>query len=300
MGTVLHFRPAKDKNETALYYQLKFAGTATIPVRRSDVALKCGCTKVTRIGGGQVSIDMPKRCSGKLAFLIATTLLIAAALQPAALEYRAGTAAVGGIKAVAVEDSSGNRAVIVQADFAVSRHVSDVIASELMKSYNLGRGAILLRGKAGGDAHPDEAVTAAAAALGRLAPARLFSTGASLAILDGQERCLAMVLSDGSLSADSAPCGGRTPVHGPIRTAFRTVDISTGLRQRGESLRIYPIQAIAFGKELGVLGLGGDAPVDEFRGKNLIVAPFSNDDAPFPDDPAVRAAVRDLLRRIGR
>ncbi|MBI3472990.1 MAG: neutral/alkaline non-lysosomal ceramidase N-terminal domain-containing protein [Candidatus Solibacter usitatus] len=103
------------------------------------------------------------------------------------------------------------------------------------------------------------------------------------------------------------------PVKGPVRAAFRTVDLQFAPHTRGQfetltgganpfrarnarmQLRAYdqgrpirqysyPVQAISFGKDLTVVALGGEVVVDyalrvkrEYGAKGIIVAGYSND-----------------------
>ncbi len=236
----------------------------------------------------------------RLAGCTAIELAAAAVLLAASPEYRAGTASAGLARAVAIEDSRGSRAVIVQAAFPIALQVSDVAAAELMRAYGLERGAILLRGTGNGAPQVQDPLTAAAAALGSLKPARLLSTGQTLAILGQSDVCLAQLMTDGAFAAEGTMCGGRTLVRGPIRTAFRMVDLSHGLLQRNETGRMYPIQAIAFGREITVLGLGGEPPAGAFAAPGLIVAPLSNSNAPYPGDNGIQSMVQETLKRVGR
>jgi hypothetical protein len=103
------------------------------------------------------------------------------------------------------------------------------------------------------------------------------------------------------------------PVEGPIRVAYEQTRLAFAIRTRddferelqsknasqvrraqamlkrydeGDPIRDtpYPVQAIAFGKSLTILALGGEVVVDyelrakkEYAGRNLIVAGYSND-----------------------
>ncbi|MGD0498279.1 MAG: hypothetical protein ABSC23_07570 [Bryobacteraceae bacterium] len=260
---------------------------------------------------------MPTKSSRRLAGCCAIELLFAAGLLAADPEYRAGTAAAGQVKALALEDRRGARAVIAQGEFPVTQQISDFAAAQLMKAYGLERGAILLRwtgvGQAGSlrrvgnppdgssaSAAASDFMTAIGAALGAMDTARLMSDGASLAVLTTDGRCLAAIRLDASFASVAEPCPSGRPVRSPIRAAFRTVDITQGLQPRNAPFRVYPVQALALGKEFAILGLGGDAPVSDFRAKGLIVAPFSSDDGPYPSDPRVREAIRGALAQVGR
>jgi hypothetical protein len=264
---------------------------------------------------------MPRKWSRRLAGCIAIELLCAAGLGAAVYEYKAGTAAAGGVKALALEDRRGNRAVIAEADGAVTRHMSDAIAARVMKDYELDRGFVLLRGTGSRPAANSDFLEAIRAAFDALEPAALRSTGDALYVSWGgpsgprgalwasfrpapqaaQPAPLACISPAGALELPcTKPAVAPSPVRAPLRAAFQMVDLTHGLSQRGDPPRVYPVQAIAFGKTFAILALGGDAPASEFRRAGVIVAPFSTDAAPFPEDPRVRAAIRQVLRRVGR
>lgn len=248
---------------------------------------------------------MARKLSGRLAGCLAIGLICAAGLPAAEFEYKAGTAAIGPVKALALEDRKGNRAAIAQAEFAVTSRISDVAAVRLMEDFGMDRGAILLRSDgaataAGDAAQLADAVTAAFLAL---APAALHFRDGALSI-ESAARRIALLDADGALHVGDAArgAGGKSAalVRAPIRAAFRGIDLYQGLRQRGEPARIYCVQAIALGKQAAILGLGGPAPAAGLRIKDVIVAPYANDRAPFPDEPRVREAIRQLLARVGR
>jgi hypothetical protein len=250
------------------------------------------------------SCRRPRRLSRRLTGCIAIGLICAAGLAAAEFEYRAGTAAVGQVKALALEDRRGNRAAIAQAEFAVTSRISDLAALRLMKDFGMDRGAILLRsnGPATAAGDPQQLADAVTAAFLALDPAALRFRDGALSV-ESAARQVALLGADGGLHlGDAAPGAGGKPatlVRAPIRTAFRGIDLNQGLRKRGEPARVYYVQAIALGKEAAILGLSGPAPAAGFRAKGLIVAPYSNDGAPFPDEPRVRAAIRQLLARVG-
>jgi hypothetical protein len=244
---------------------------------------------------------MPKRSSKRLAGCIVIELAAVAGLSAANFEYRAGTARAGAALALALEDRARQVAVIAQADFAVTRVLSDVVAARLMKAYGLERAAILLRGSNGAPPPTPERqqdlTTAISAALGQLNPARILYNGAAIAVRTPEGRCLAAFASAG-LSLDG--CGAGDSVGGPIRWAFQMVEPAQGLQQR-EALPAagHPIGAIALGDRVAILALGGRAPFD-ISAKSVIVSTFSNDNAPPPDDPQVRAAIASVLERVRR
>ena len=76
-----------------------------------------------------------------------------------------------------------------------------------------------------------------------------------------------------------------------------------GLRQRSTPPPSFPVAAIALGNHVAILALGGEPPpgiAAGRRAKNLIIAPFSNDNVAPPDDSQVRAAIQSVLAGIGR
>ena len=76
---------------------------------------------------------MPKRLSRKLAGCFAIELLFAAGLAAADSDYQAGTAATGKVKALALEDRRGTRAVFASAEFGVTQAVADFIAAQVVR-----------------------------------------------------------------------------------------------------------------------------------------------------------------------
>jgi hypothetical protein len=242
---------------------------------------------------------MRRRSSKRLAGCIVIELAAVAGLAAANVEYRAGTARAGGARALALEDRAGHVAVIAQADFAMTRAMSDFVAARLMKTYSLERAAILLRGS-NGAALPaldqrEDLTTAISAALGQMNPARILYNGAAIAVTTPESHCLAAFSSAG-LSLDG--CGAGESVGGPIRWAFQMVEPAHGFEQRAAPpAAAYPIGAIALGDRVAILAVGGPAPF-ELPGKGLIVSPYSNDNAAPPDDPQVRAAIASVLERV--
>jgi len=236
-----------------------------------------------------------------LAGLIVAGLAAALGLAAANAGYRAGTGQSGSALALALDDRRGHVVVIAQADFAVTRAFSDVVAAQAMKSYALERGGILLRGTAGEHAGtPDDQqnlMDAMAAALGRMEPARILFDDSAVAVTTSEGRCLA-TLSAARLAFEG--CGGGEAVRGPIRTAFQMVEPAHGLEQRpAPAAALYPVDAIALGDRVRILALGGPAPPD-IGGPGIVVIPFSNDYAAPPDDSQVRSAIRSVLARVGR
>jgi hypothetical protein len=240
---------------------------------------------------------MRKRFWRKLAGCCAIELICASSLCAAQSEYRAGAAALGQARAVALEDRAGVRAVIAEADFAITRHISDAVAARAMLAYGLDRDTLVLRGAGAGPAvRLDDLLDAIGAALGALQPAALRLHRGSLWV----GRAIAAIGPEGAISMGAAAAPEAQEIYGPIRAAFQMVDLTEGLRRRDYTLQLVPVQAISFGKQAAILALPGDAPVADFREEGLIVAPFCNDNAAFPDNPRVREAIRGALRRVGR
>jgi hypothetical protein len=218
---------------------------------------------------------MPKKLSRKLAGCFAIELLLAAGLLAADPDYQAGTAAAGKVRALALEDRRGARAVFVTVEFGVSQPVSDFIAAQVLKAYGVDRAGLLLRSAGQGDPAPDDAVTAIGAALGSIEPAVVRSSGEAVSITSPDGRCLAMLAANGAVAFER--CGAGEAVRAPIRAAFQMVDPAHGLQPRGEPVRSSSVQAIALGGQFVVLAVDGD------RG-----------------DARVSAAVRQVMARVGR
>jgi hypothetical protein len=210
-----------------------------------------------------------------LASCFAIALLLAAGLLAAESDYRAGAAAAGKVKALALEDRRGNRAVFVAAEFRVSQSLSDFIAASVLKAYDVDRAGLLLHSAGQGEPAPDDAVAAIGAALGGLEPAVVRLGGGVISIAAPDGRCRATLVANGALAFDR--CGQGEPVRAPIRAAFQMVDLAHGLQQRGEPDRSRSVQAIALGKQFVVLAVEGER-----------------------DDARVSAAVRQVLARVGR
>jgi hypothetical protein len=218
---------------------------------------------------------MPKKLSRRLAGCFAIELLFAAGLLAADSDYQAGTAAAGKVKALALQDRRGNRAVFATAEFRVSQSVSDFIAAQVLKAYGVDRAGLLLHSTGQGDPAPDDAVTAIGAALGALEPAVVRSSGEAVSITAPDGRCRATLAANGAVAFDR--CVGGEPVRGPIRGAFQIVDPSHALQPRGEPVRPSSVQAIALGSRFVVLSVDGDRT-----------------------DPRVSAALRQVLARVDR
>jgi hypothetical protein len=218
---------------------------------------------------------MPRKLSRRLAGCFATELLFAAGLLAADPDYRAGTAAAGKVKVLALQDRRGTRAVFATAEFRVSQSVADFIAAQVLKAYDVDRAALLLHSAAPADPAPDDAVTAIGAALGALEPAVVRSGAGAISITAPNGHCRATLAADGALAFDR--CAPGDPVRTPIRAAFQVVDPSHALQPRGEPVRPSSVQAIALGSQFVVLAVDGDR-----------------------EDVRVSAALRQVLARVGR
>jgi hypothetical protein len=218
---------------------------------------------------------MPKKLSRKLAGCFAIELLFAAGLLAADPDYQAGTAAAGKVKALALQDRRGTRAVFATVEFRVSQSLSDFIAAQVLKAYDVDRAGLLLVSAAQADPAPDDAVTAIGAALGSLEPAVVRYGGGAVSVTAPDGRCRATLAADGALAFER--CGAGEPVRAPIRAAFQIVDAVHVLQPRGEPVRSGSVQAIALGQHFVVLAVDGDR-----------------------DDTRVSAAVRQVLARVGR
>jgi hypothetical protein len=229
---------------------------------------------------------MSKRFCIKLVGFIAIEYSFAAAP-----DYQAGTATAEHVRAVVLEDNRGNRAILAEAQFPINRTVSDFVAAQLAKQYGLDRGSLMIYEK-GPDqpADRDALLTAITAALGSLEPAAVRYDGATISITTADGRCIAAL--------PAGRCGGGARVRPPIRAAFQMVEGQHGLQIRGENREAYPVQAMALGKEVAILGLGGDARYAGSAG--VVVVPFANDTAPPPASVVVDAAARRVLARVGR
>jgi hypothetical protein len=245
---------------------------------------------------------MWKRWSRRLAGCIAIEL--AAAVLASAADFKAGTGDLPSSRAVAIQDSHGAYAVIAQTDFRITQAVADFVAAQVMQSHALDRPALLLHwsGIANRPAQPEELVAAISAALDKMEPATLRYGHRTLSVLAlpvvaDEERCLASVNPDGTLALSS--CTKGEEISGPIRAAFQMVEPAHGLLKRGETVRMFPVQAIAVGKEVTILALSGEARFPQgVNPRGLIFAPFSNEADAAPQDARVMAAVRRVLARV--
>jgi hypothetical protein len=239
---------------------------------------------------------MRKRSSRKLAGCIGIELLLAAA--GFAGDYRAGAAAHGAARALVLEDARGMRAVFTQTEFRITQAVADLVAARLLSSFELERSGLLFHwsGIGARPEQPEDLEIAIATAISALEPAEVRYGHRSLSVAAG-DRCLGSLSPDGGFS--TAGCTDGVAVTGAIRAAFQMVEPAHGLQKRGETVRSYPVQAIAVGKQVTILALSGEAALPEgVNPRGLIFAPFSNEAAAAPQDERVRAAVERVLARV--
>jgi hypothetical protein len=239
---------------------------------------------------------MLQKSSRRLAGCIVIELFAAAALSGGDLEFKAGAAASGRALALVLEDRRGNRTAIAQADFPVTRSLSDFVCARLLESYDLDRAGVLLRGAGRGEASPDDLLIAIAGALGRLKPASVSFGDGTLSVAAADRSCMAALSHDALLTPNH--CGTGELVRGPIRFAFRMFEPGHGLQHRGDATPVFALQVIGIGKQVTILGLPGEVPPDRFRSGNLMVVSFSNDNSRLPDSPEMAEAVRQLLQRV--
>ena len=239
---------------------------------------------------------MPKRSSRKLAGCIVIELALAA--TGLAADYRAGAAASGSARALVLEDARGNRAVFTQTEFRITQALADFVAARLLVTFELQRPGILFHwsGIGARPEQPEDLVTAVTDAVNTLEAAEVRYGHRSLSVAVG-ERCVGSLNPDGALAF--AGCSDGEPITGVIRSAFQMVEPTHGLQKRCETVRSYPVQAIALGKQVTILALSGEAALPEgVNPRGLIFAPFSNEASAAPQDARVRAAVQRVLARV--
>lgn len=241
---------------------------------------------------------MPGRSFRRLAGFIAIDLAVAAAAL--AGDFKAGAATEGAARALVLEDRRGTRAVFVQAEFAVTQALADFIAGRLLKAYELDRAALLLRGTGRGPARPEDVVAAVNTAVGTLAPAAVRFDGRTLSVTAPDARRRAAISAEGMLTFEgSGGIGQGAAVRGPIRAAFQMVEPAHGLQQRSDPLHAYPVQAIAIGKQITILGLSGETSLPAgIARKGLIFLAHANGDSAPPEDERILSAIRKVLARV--
>jgi hypothetical protein len=206
-------------------------------------------------------------------------------------EFRAGAASMPHARAIVLEDRRGFRAVFLEADFPLSRELSDFVAVQLVKLAGLDRAGIVITGTGAAPPAADDLLGAAAQALLQLSDATVSYDGiVSVRRADGG--CLGTLYP-----IHLEGCRGGAPVHGAIRAAFQMVDVPHGLQTRDSVSRAYPVQAVAIGKAVTVLALGGNAPSGLAAPGRIVVA-HANDARAEAPLSVVEAAVAAVLRRV--
>ena len=233
---------------------------------------------------------MPKKLSKKLAGCIAIELVCALGAYAADYEFKAGYAAVGHVKALALEDRRGQRAVIVTAAFSVPLSVADSIAAAAIKEYNIDRASLLFHSVASGDPVHQDAHTAIGAALGDLRESFVVFGNGRLTVSSHDGRCRTALTVDASLAACTTPAGDS--VSGRIRSALRIVDQTRGLQTRDQAPHSVAVQAIALGDSVVIFS----APSNVAQpGKSIILALTPA----VENDTRLSAAVGDVFLRVG-
>ena len=220
---------------------------------------------------------MWKRCSRRLAGCIAISLAIGGAAL--AGDFRGGAATVGSARAVVIEDAHGNHAVLTQTEFRITQALADFAAARLQVELKLERPGMVFHwsGIGARPEQPDDLVAAVRAAYQSLEPVELRYGHRSISVAAG-EHCIATMGPDGALNP--AGCQDGVAISGTIRAAFQMVEPVHGLQKRGETVRSFPVQAVALGKQVTILAMSGEAGLPEgVNPRGLIFAPFSNEAA---------------------
>lgn len=231
---------------------------------------------------------MSKKFWRRLAGCIVIECCLTAAPRP---EFRAGAAASEHARAVVIEDRKGYRAVFVDADFPITRDIADAAAAQLVKAGGIDRAAIVITGSGPSMPQAGDIVDAAARALLGVDRATLSFDG--VLSVRNEAGCIATLYP---LRFDA--CREGAAVHGPIRAAFRMVDVPHPLQTRDASPRAYPVQAVSIGKVVTVLALGGNLPAAQYAAPGRIVVTGANDSRAAPDPAVVDAAVAQILKRV--
>jgi hypothetical protein len=246
--------------------------------------------------------------------LLTAGLLAVSAAAAAPAGYRAGVARLEaqGIhaEAVAIEDSRGNRAVLVRTSARISQVVADLAGARAEQQYQLRRACLLLESTGPGTAPvaqlADAMLTAAGAALGDLQPAQLGFSQDSGALL--------IATPSGAPRAwfPNAGPGPVKPVRGPIRCAFRMLDRQSRLATRdtdaAPARAAYSVQAIRFGSAVTLAALSGDVPPSAAarlaagsgsQREPVLVVGRANGEAAF-DEGLAGQGLKSVLTGVGR
>jgi hypothetical protein len=230
---------------------------------------------------------MRTRSSRRLAGCIVIELLLGFLGAAADFDYWAGSAAFGQARVLLLEDRHHHRAVIVNVAFSTPLSVSDHIGALAAKAHGLDRSALVIHSTLEAEPAPEDAETAISVAWPSLEPARV-SYGNGMLAVSTAAGCT--MVSAKTVIEDCAGAAGE-PVRGPIRSAFRVVDLARGLQVRAAVPRYATVQAIALGEIVVIVSAPADL-VDP--GPNRIVAALP----PVDPDSRVAAAIADVLRRV--
>jgi hypothetical protein len=212
-------------------------------------------------------------------------------LAAAAQDYRAGAAAVDHVRAVAIEDRRGFRAIFAETDFPITRAVSDFVAAQLVRAYELDRAGIVIAGTGDAAEEPAAILGAIERAIGGLSPANLsFSNAISVRTSGGA--CLAIFYP-----IRLSGCRDGARLTGPIRAAFQMIDLPHPLQGRDQAAPSYPVQAIAIGRTT-ILALGGAVAAGRHDSAGRMVVQHANDTTDGPPGPPVDEAVANVLKRV--
>jgi hypothetical protein len=156
-----------------------------------------------------------------------------------------------------------------------------------VKSYGLDRAAIVISGKGDAAEEPAAILSAVERALGALQPASVLE---GISIKAGTGACLATLYP---IRLDG--CREGRGISGPIRGAFRMVDLPHPLQTREAVSPSYPVQAVAIGKVV-ILALPGEASPGA-RAAAIVVG-HANAAESLPNDPAVNSAINAILAKV--
>ncbi|HEV3331493.1 MAG TPA: hypothetical protein VG096_10955 [Bryobacteraceae bacterium] len=223
----------------------------------------------------------------RLAGCIAIELLLGFLTAAADFDYRAGAASYGLARVLVIEDRHHHRAVLLNVAFSTPLPVSDRIGALAAKAHGLDRSALVIHSTIEGEPAPFDAVTAISTALSGLESARVSYGDGKLAV--STAAACTVVLHDAAMEDCTATPAN--PVRGPIRSAFRVVDLARGLQVRAAAPRYATVQAIALGGAVVILS----APANLVEpAPDRIVAAL----AAIDPDARVAAALGDVLARV--
>lgn len=226
----------------------------------------------------------------RLATCIAIDCCFAAAADRP--EYRAAAASSAHARALVIEDRRGFRAVFADADFPVTREVSDFVAVQLVKAAGLDRAGIVISGSGPASPEASEIVGAVAEALLNLQAASV-SVSKVISVFTEGGACIATFYP-----ARLGGCEEGTATHGRIRAVFQMIDVPHGLATRESAARAYPVQAVAIGNAATVLALGGEPATPKFAAPGRIVVPLATDARATAPETVVEKAAAAVLRRV--